>query len=66
VPSTSWKQHRFMEAVSHSPSFAAKAGIPQKVGADFSAADDAAGITGNKSAVRGRALAKVALHRKQS
>jgi len=53
-----------MEAVSHSPAFAQKAGIPQKVGADFSAADDAAGITGNKGAVRGRALAKVTLHRR--
>jgi hypothetical protein len=30
-----------MEAVAHDPKFAAKAGIPQKVGKDFAAADRA-------------------------
>jgi len=45
MPSTSAKQHRFMEAISHSPSFAKKAGVPQSVGKDFAAADDKAGIT---------------------
>ena len=39
MPSTSKKQHRFMEAVAHSPSFAKKAGVPQSVGKDFSNAD---------------------------
>jgi len=39
VPSHSAKQHRFMEAVAHNPSFAKKAGIPQSVGKDFSNAD---------------------------
>ena len=39
MPSTSKKQHRFMEAVAHNPSFAKKVGVPQSVGADFSAAD---------------------------
>ena len=39
MPSTSKKQHRFMEAVAHNPAFAKKAGVPQSVGADFSAAD---------------------------
>jgi len=39
MPSTSAKQHRFMEAVAHSPSFAKKAGVSQSVGKDFSAAD---------------------------
>ena len=34
-----------MEAIAHSPEFAAKAGVPQKVGADFARADDKAGIT---------------------
>jgi hypothetical protein len=34
-----------MEAVAHSPSFAKKAGVAQKVGKDFAAADDKAGIT---------------------
>lgn len=45
MPSVSKKQHRFMEAVAHSPKFAKKAGIPQSVGKDFAAADDKAGIT---------------------
>ena len=39
MPSKSSKQHRFMEAIAHSPSFAKKAGVPQSVGKDFSAAD---------------------------
>lgn len=39
MPSTSRKQHRFMEAIAHSPEFAKKAGVPQKVGKDFAAAD---------------------------
>jgi hypothetical protein len=39
MPSTSKKQHNFMEAVAHNPAFAKKAGIPQSVGKDFSAAD---------------------------
>jgi hypothetical protein len=45
MPSVSAKQHRFMEAVKHSPTFAKKAGVPQSVGRDFAAADDKAGIT---------------------
>lgn len=44
MPSVSEKQHRFFEAVAHSPEFAAKAGVPQKVGKDFAKADDKAGI----------------------
>ena len=39
MPSSSAKQHRFMEAVAHNPSFAKKAGVPQSVGKDFSNAD---------------------------
>ena len=39
MPSKSAKQHRLMEAVAHSPKFAKKVGIPQKVGKDFAAAD---------------------------
>jgi hypothetical protein len=46
MPSTSVKQHRFMQAVAHSPSFAKKAGVSQSVGKDFSAADK--GKTFNK------------------
>ena len=39
MPSTSKKQHSFMEAIAHSPSFAKKVGVPQSVGKDFSTAD---------------------------
>ena len=39
MPSVSKKQHNFMAAIAHSPSFAKKAGVPQSVGKDFSNAD---------------------------
>ena len=39
MPSSSRKQHNFMEAVAHSPAFAKKVGVPQSVGKDFSNAD---------------------------
>jgi hypothetical protein len=39
MPSVSGKQHRFMEAVAHNPSFAKKAGVSQSVGKDFAMAD---------------------------
>jgi len=39
MPSTSKKQHKFMEAVANNPSFAKKVGVPQSVGKDFSTAD---------------------------
>ena len=39
MPSTSKKQHNFMQAVAHSPAFAKKVGVPQSVGKDFSSAD---------------------------
>jgi predicted transcriptional regulator len=39
MPSTSKKQHNFMAAIAHSPSFAKKAGVPQSVGKDFTEAD---------------------------
>ena len=39
MPSTSKKQHNFMEAIAHNPAFAKKAGVPQSVGKDFSNAD---------------------------
>jgi hypothetical protein len=41
MPSTSPAQKRFMQAVAHDPKFAAKAGVPQSVGQDFAAADEA-------------------------
>ena len=39
MPSSSKKQHNFMEAVAHNPAFAKKVGVPQSVGKDFSNAD---------------------------
>ena len=45
MPSSSKKQHNFMEAITHSPEFAKKAGVPQSVGKDFAKADNKAGIT---------------------
>ena len=39
MPSTSKKQHNFMAAVAHNPSFAKKAGVPSSVGKDFINAD---------------------------
>ena len=39
MPSHSKKQHNFMEAIAHSPSFAKKVGVPQSVGKDYAAAD---------------------------
>jgi hypothetical protein len=39
MPSTSKKQHNFMEAIAHNSAFAKKVGVPQSVGQDFSKAD---------------------------
>ncbi len=43
MPSKSKAQHNLMEAVAHSAKFAKKAGIPQRVGKEFAAADKAKG-----------------------
>lgn len=48
MPSKTKKQHDLMEAVAHDPKFAAKAGIPQKVGKDFVDADKKSGKFGGK------------------
>ena len=39
MPSSTRKQHNFMAALAHNPSFAKKVGIPQSVGKDFNEAD---------------------------
>jgi hypothetical protein len=39
MPSSSKKQHNFMEAIAHNKAFAKKVGVPQSVGRDFSNAD---------------------------
>ncbi len=54
MPSTSAKQHRFMEAVAHSAKFAKKAGVPQSVGKDFAAADKASGKKFKSGSIRKR------------
>ena len=41
MPSKSKAQERLMQAVAHNPEFARKVGIPQKVGKEFHAADQA-------------------------
>jgi hypothetical protein len=39
MPSSSAKQHRFMEMVAHDPEAAKRVGVPQSVGQDFVQAD---------------------------
>jgi len=39
MPSTSKKQHNFMEMVANNPKMAKKVGVPQSVGKDFAEAD---------------------------
>jgi hypothetical protein len=39
MPSSSAKQHRFMEAIAHNKAFAKKVGVPQSVGQEYSKAD---------------------------
>jgi len=39
MPSSSKKQHDFMNAIAHNKAFAKKVGVPQSVGKDFSNAD---------------------------
>ena len=39
MPSTSPKQHRFMEMVAHDSAAAKRVGVPQSVGKDFAEAD---------------------------
>lgn len=44
MPSKSKKQARMMAAVAHSPEFAAKVGIPMKVGKEFNKEDIKTGL----------------------
>ncbi len=41
MPSKTPKQAAFMRAISHSPEFAKKVGVPQSVGKEFEKADEA-------------------------
>ena len=56
MPSTSKKQHNFMEAVAHSPAFAKKAGVPQSVGKDFAAADKGRKFKGGGEMAESKAM----------
>jgi len=49
MPSESAKQHRFMEAAAHNPSFARKAGISQGVAREFVNADAGRSFTNRKA-----------------
>ena len=40
MPTKSSSQHKLMQAVAHNPAFAKKVGISQKVGKEFSKADE--------------------------
>jgi hypothetical protein len=46
MPSKSSSQHNLMAAVAHNPAFAKKVGIPQKVGKEFTKADEAKKMKG--------------------
>jgi hypothetical protein len=46
MPSKSPSQHKLMAAVAHNPEFAKKVGISQKVGKEFSKADEAKKMKG--------------------
>ena len=52
MPSTSGKQHRFMEAIAHNKAFAKKVGVPQSVGQDFSNADKGKNFKDSKMATK--------------
>lgn len=48
MPSKSKSQARLMAAAAHSPAFAKKVGVPQKVAKEFNAADKGTGILRKK------------------
>ena len=52
MPSSSKKQHDFMNAIAHNKSFAKKTGVPQSVGKDFSEADKGKRFAGGGRADR--------------
>jgi hypothetical protein len=54
MPSTTAKQARTMAAAAHSPQFARKVGIPQKVAREFNQADKGGALL--KTAMSAKAL----------
>lgn len=60
MPSSSKKQHNFMAAVAHSPSFAKKVGVPQSVGKDFTVADKGKKFMNPRARKKGGKIVKMA------
>ena len=58
MPSTSKKQHNFMAAVAHSPSFAKKVGVPMSVGKEFVTADKGKKFSKGGEMKESKAMAK--------
>jgi hypothetical protein len=58
MPSTSKKQHNFMAAVAHSPSFAKKVGVPMSVGKEFNQADKGRKFTKGGEMAESKAMMK--------
>lgn len=58
MPSSSKKQHNFMAAIAHSPSFAKKVGVPQSVGQDFNKADKGKTFKQGGDMAESKAMAK--------
>jgi len=58
MPSSSKKQHNFMAAIAHSPSFAKKVGVPQSVGEDFNQADKGRKFSKGGDMAESKAMAK--------
>lgn len=58
MPSSSGKQHRFMEMVAHDPAAAKRVGVPQKVGKEFAQADKGKKFAGKKKGAAKKSAAK--------
>ena len=58
MPSVSKKQHNFMAAVAHSPSFAKKVGVPMSVGKEFVTADKGKKFSKGGEMKESKAMAK--------
>ena len=58
MPSKSPAQARLMAAVAHNPQFAKKVGIPQSVGEEFNAADEAMKAAGKGQLGSGMSMKK--------
>ena len=57
MPSSSVKQHNFMEMVAHDPKAAKRVGVPQSVGEDFATADKGKDLADLPTRARAKARA---------